>query len=643
MECARCAALMRFYGNKGTSMKKRVLCIFGLFLCCQWAMLYAESDLNLEARETFYRNRVKDAALSYEERLASYDSLIVNLGRQDRILDQMDVFLEYAAAQTSMGRYLPALQIYEQAKIRLDSIPVDEERLLPYKLRCYYGLGQVTMWLGFYSQSVEYFFDILTLCGEDDMVFLNGIGNAPAKESREKKEAKGKSGMAELASGSPLKENYAIRSYSNLSLLFMNLNQESQAAYYSSRGWQKVREADTVDKGTLSVFYNNLAGWYYVRNQFDSAVIIMRESEKLVESEEERAVWNYNIGNIYMGIGEMDLAKAYLNSVVSGKSESSFWSYAHVISLVNLGYLYGLDGNYDEALRYYQRALDLSRKIGTKKIEATAYVEMSALYKAKGEYRHALTLHERGVALRDSLFGTEQQEQMNLLSQEYQQQEKKMELAMLAKQLEYSELSNRHKNMVLAILIAFLIIFCLSFCLALYYYFKERRHGKEKEQGFKKKDTQYKWDVEEKSKQLATLNLQLVQATETIAECRAEVKKLRYSKASETKEIQQHLEEILSAFNYDSAWDEFELCFNQVHSSFFTRLHEVCPDLSRTEQRICALLVLNLSVKEIAGITHRSVRTVEASIYQIRKKMSIPTGTGTLAFLQDFLASCKPE
>ena len=91
------------------------------------------------------------------------------------------------------------------------------------------------------------------------------------------------------------------------------------------------------------------------------------------------------------------------------------------------------------------------------------------------------------------------------------------------------------------------------------------------------------------------------------------------------------------------AWDEFELCFNQVHSSFFTRLHEVCPDLSRTEQRICALLVLNLSVKEIAGITHRSVRTVEASIYQIRKKMSIPTGTGTLAFLQDFLASCKPE
>ena len=161
-----------------------------------------------------------------------------------------------------------------------------------------------------------------------------------------------------------------------------------------------------------------------MKNQFDSAVIAMRESEKLVASEEERAVWNYNIGNIYMGIGGTDLAKAYLNSVVSGKSDSSFWSYAHVISLVNLGYLHGLEKEYDLALRYYQRALDLSRKLGTKKIEATAYVEMSALYKAKSQYRRALLLHERGVALRDSLFGTEQQEQMNLLSQEYQQKEK---------------------------------------------------------------------------------------------------------------------------------------------------------------------------------------------------------------------------
>ena len=615
-------------------MEKRILCILISCLSCLCSVLHAGSDLNLEARETFYRNRVKDAALPLEERLASYDSLVLNLGRQGRYLDQMDVLLEYASAQTSMGRYLPALQIYEKVRISLDSMSAEGDSLLSYRLRSLYGLGQVTMWLGFYSQSVAYFFDILELCGEDDMI---RAGSGETRYGKNGGTAERNPDEAGMAGGGSLKESYTVKAYSNLTLLFMNLHQESQASYYARRGMQKVYEADTLDKSTLSVFYNNLAGWYYVKNQFDSAVIAMRESEKLVASEEERAVWNYNIGNIYMGIGETDLAKAYLNSVVSGKSDSSFWSYAHVISLVNLGYLHGLEKEYDLALRYYQRALDLSRKLGTKKIEATAYVEMSALYKAKSQYRRALLLHERGVALRDSLFGTEQQEQMNLLSQEYQQKEKVLEMEMLAKQLEYSELSNRHKNMVLSILIVFLAIFCLSFCLALYHYFKERRQGKEKEQGFKKKDKQYQWDVEEKSKQLATLNLQLVQATETIAECRTEVKKLRYSKASETKEIQQRLEEILSAFNYDSAWDEFELCFNQVHSSFFARLHEVCPALSRTEQRICALLVLNLSVKEIAGITHRSVRTVEASIYQIRKKMSIPADTRTLAYLQSFL------
>mgnify|MGYP001774103496 FL=1 len=612
-----------------------------LFFCSD--AIQAGTDLNLAAREAFYRNRVKDALLTYEERLTSYDSLISTLERQDKAYECIDAMLDYASAQNSLGQYLPALRRYEQVKGRLDSMHDGAQmRWFACKLRCLYGLGQVTMRLGFYSQSVHYFFDLLELCGEG-----KAVSDAKGKDGADGESAQ-QFGDSPRIGGSVsdqvlIKESYAVRAYSTLTLLFMNLDQESQAAYYLNRGRQLVLEADSVDRDAMWVYYNNWAGWYYVRNQFDSAVIVMQQAEKLIENEEERAIWSYNIGNIYMGIGESDLAKASLNSAISGKSDSSFWGYAHVISLVNLGFLYGLEQEYDLALDYYQRALEWAQKIGTRKIEATAYLEMAGLYKAKGGYKRALALYERGVALRDSLFGAEQQEQMNLLSQEYQQKEKAMAMEMLAKQLEYAELSNRHKNTILAILIVFLLIFCMSFCLALYHYFKERRQRKEKEQGFEKKNTEYKWDVEEKSKQLATLNLQLVQATETIAECRTEVKKLRYSKASETKEIQQRLEEILSAFNYDSAWEEFELCFNQVNSSFFVRLHEACPELSRTEQRICALLVLNLSVKEIAGITHRSIRTVEASIYQIRKKMAIPAEVRTLSFLQDFLSSCRKQ
>lgn len=144
-------------------------------------------------------------------------------------------------------------------------------------------------------------------------------------------------------------------------------------------------------------------------------------------------------------------------------------------------------------------------------------------------------------------------------------------------------------------------------------------------------------DTETKSRQLATTNLQLVQAAEIITECKNAVKKLKVQKPSENKETILEMESMLNSFNIDSAWEEFELYFNQIHQSFFKNLYQRCPELSRTEVRICALIVLNLSTKEIATITHRASKTIETSIYQIRKKMNIPLETRTLNFLQSLL------
>ena len=49
------------------------------------------------------------------------------------------------------------------------------------------------------------------------------------------------------------------------------------------------------------------------------------------------------------------------------------------------------------------------------------------------------------------------------------------------------------------------------------------------------------------------------------------------------------------------------------------------PDLSLTELKLCALLVLNISSKEIGELTNRSVRTIEFTRYSIRKKMNLST------------------
>lgn len=86
------------------------------------------------------------------------------------------------------------------------------------------------------------------------------------------------------------------------------------------------------------------------------------------------------MGNIYLSIGETALAKEYLQQIIQELDSSTDISYSHVSFLVNLGYMETLERNYPKALSFYQKAIDLSRKIGTRRVEAEAYSEMSVVY-----------------------------------------------------------------------------------------------------------------------------------------------------------------------------------------------------------------------------------------------------------------------
>jgi DNA-binding CsgD family transcriptional regulator len=52
-------------------------------------------------------------------------------------------------------------------------------------------------------------------------------------------------------------------------------------------------------------------------------------------------------------------------------------------------------------------------------------------------------------------------------------------------------------------------------------------------------------------------------------------------------------------------------------------LLEKYPNLSLTELKVCTFLVLNISSKEIGELTGRSVRTIESTRSNIRKKMNL--------------------
>ncbi|MEA3288215.1 MAG: two-component regulator propeller domain-containing protein [Candidatus Marinimicrobia bacterium] len=89
-------------------------------------------------------------------------------------------------------------------------------------------------------------------------------------------------------------------------------------------------------------------------------------------------------------------------------------------------------------------------------------------------------------------------------------------------------------------------------------------------------------------------------------------------------------------FKSGEEWDEFEKWFTEVHTDFFTNIRKEHPELSSREVKVCALLRLDLSSKDIANLMNVLPKTVEMYRHRIRKKIGIKPETNLNQFLAKF-------
>ena len=129
-----------------------------------------------------------------------------------------------------------------------------------------------------------------------------------------------------------------------------------------------------------------------------------------------------------------------------------------------------------------------------------------------------------------------------------------------------------------------------------------------------------------------------IHRTEIIEEILQDLKEVKRKAAK--KETQQAIDYIAKRLKRDTnsnIWEEFEMRFEQVHESFYKNLSKKHPDLTSKDKRLCALLKLNLTSKEIAQITGQSSKSIENARTRLRKKLEITHSDVELsAYLSSF-------
>lgn len=93
------------------------------------------------------------------------------------------------------------------------------------------------------------------------------------------------------------------------------------------------------------------------------------------------------------------------------------------------------------------------------------------------------------------------------------------------------------------------------------------------------------------------------------------------------------LKQKLIAITSNELLVDFESKLDISFSTFYNKLKDAAPNLSPSELIVCALIKLNYTSKDIALLTNRSVRTIENSRSQIRKKLQLKSNENLQIFI----------
>jgi DNA-binding CsgD family transcriptional regulator len=127
--------------------------------------------------------------------------------------------------------------------------------------------------------------------------------------------------------------------------------------------------------------------------------------------------------------------------------------------------------------------------------------------------------------------------------------------------------------------------------------------------------------------QISGMAMNIIQKNEMLAKLQRKISKylLRSDLHDSHFEFQELDRIVKQTLQLDKDRDTFELFIEQANQGFYQRLKEMYPSLSDKEQRLAALIRLNLSTKEIADVLNITAKSVEINRYRMRKKIQLPS------------------
>ncbi len=417
----------------------------------------------------------------------------------------------------------------------------------------------------------------------------------------------------------------------NLGIVFIEIGQPNQALdFYKQALKIKSSLCDTL--GMASTL-NNIGTVYQSNlNDLNNAALFYSKALILYEKKDNLygvAFATHNLGKVKSDLGLHNEAIPFFEKAIelrielgdlTGEMQSRQLLARQLLSV----------GKVDQAYTFAEPCLKQQNTLKTPKERADLLETLSLISAALSDYKNAYWYERELSILRDSLLGIENSSKIHELNIQYETESKERKIVELNLAKQSEQQKRYYLSLLLLALIAIIIVSLL--------FFRQRQKAlKEKNQRLKSEMEFAMVETKRRELELRELTQNMLLQTQLLSNLQEAVGNLNIENEKLKADMQPVSEMVAQSLLNEKGWEAFQMRFEQTYPGFLQSLKANFPDISYVDQRLCALLKLNLSTKEISNLQGISVESVNKQRNRLRKKLNMDAGSDFLVFFNEIM------
>lgn len=541
-------------------------------------------------RTDYYVSKIKDRHLDMDLRMAYVDTL------------QQMGFWTKENRRLLAGAYMMS-GLYEKGRAVHESILEDKAMPIDEIMNSTYWVAYANMTTGNYDKALDGIYDLLASNKPDSLDY------------------------------------YDVEAYFMVATIYDRLGNLPKSATYLNRASKRLGtlKCDTLTRASLKYrLYMEFSSYYLKNEDYDRALEFNRRAEASGIDSDSKDLLLLDLAQIYAHLGDDAMVRACFKELIE-KSRTN------PVARVNLGVAWHNFALYLMNHGQYKESLDMveqyfaSKEISTNKhIRGSMYEIMAQDLDALGRHKEAYDALWQSRQVLDSIYGN------NLdVSNSGNEAVRRFEERLALDDIERAKKKERKSELWVTALVIGISLAVLLLIWIIIRYITQRRGVRLMESENENREKEFQSEIEKSKGELTASSREIVTMSMQMAEKDAVISQIRSfadNKESRPEVILGDIRKYLRLVQPSQrTWEVFRLYFEKSHPGFFQRIHQLHPDLTQGETKMCAFINMGLTTKEIAAITCRSERGVDSMKYRLHKKLGLPVNTSTRTYLLTIL------